>query len=236
MKQTIKELHERLRILASDLGGPILGIDSSGPVSSICVVHNEDADGVDEAFFPARVLPSDSLPEAIAEHVHFAPLRAKAIVIGIGPGSLTGLRVSLALVKGLALGASLPVFDVSSLRVLAASSGGATLVATVLNAQRGMVFSALYRLNGSLSVEPVLVDALREPDAFIDELEKVASRELVHVISDVDELGGKVYPLPKPSMAWGIALVEKRIRSMDAVDLHSLLPNYCREPFTHRSG
>ena len=64
-----------------------------------------------------------------------------------GPGSFTGLRVGLTLIKGLAEMTGKPVVAVNALEAVceAATAGG--LLAPVLDARRGEVFSALYQKN-----------------------------------------------------------------------------------------
>ena len=59
------------------------------------------------------------------------------LVVGIGPGSFTGLRLGLAAVRGLAFALDLPVAGISTLRALAAGSPGAL---PVIDAGRREVF------------------------------------------------------------------------------------------------
>lgn len=60
---------------------------------------------------PQRI--SKALPQAIVDLVPLEQITA--FVVGLGPGSFTGLRISLACVKGLAYARKVPVAGVSSL-------------------------------------------------------------------------------------------------------------------------
>jgi len=74
-----------------------------------------------------------------------------AIACGAGPGSFTGLRVGLAVAKGLVLADSIPLVLVSSLDALAADladSGGERLVLPCIDAGKGQVYGRLYRATG----------------------------------------------------------------------------------------
>ena len=70
-----------------------------------------------------------------------------------GPGSFTGVRIGVSLIKGLAFGRGKPVAAVSALEALAESlmplSG---LVCPVMDARRGQVYSALFRCEGGVPV------------------------------------------------------------------------------------
>lgn len=73
-----------------------------------------------------------------------SPQDIDLVVVGIGPGSFTGVRVGVATAKGIALGSGCPIVGVLSHRVIAAGAapeGGHVLVAT--EAYRGEVFCSL---------------------------------------------------------------------------------------------
>lgn len=73
--------------------------------------------------------------------------------VSAGPGSFTGVRIGVATVKGLAFGKGKPCVGVSTLEALAENlvpTGG--LLCPVMNARRGQVYNALFRVeNGALT-------------------------------------------------------------------------------------
>ena len=94
------------------------------------------------------------LPDAVTRLLRSAGLRLKdleGVVVDIGPGSFTGLRIGVAFVKGLLFGKPTPVAGVSSLDVLAAGLGhGAQPVCVLVDAKQQKVYAARYRLDNPL--------------------------------------------------------------------------------------
>ena len=85
-----------------------------------------------------------------------------AIACGAGPGSFTGLRVGLAVAKGLALADRIPLVLVSSLDALAVDltgTNGEGLVLPCIDAGKGQVYGRLYRADGGTPA-PVGTDDL----------------------------------------------------------------------------
>lgn len=83
----------------------------------------------------------------------------KAIYCGVGPGSYTGVRISVTIAKMLASFKGIPLYKVSSL-FLASSGYTAKNIAVTFDARRGNVFSLCYGEN-------YLEDKLRNKEDFI---------------------------------------------------------------------
>ena len=97
---------------------------------------------------------SQILPGAVAGILKEASLTAgdlDLLAVGRGPGSFTGLRTGLALAKGLAMGAGLPLLGLSTLTVVASehlrSKLDGALVAPLIDARHQQIFTALFEID-----------------------------------------------------------------------------------------
>lgn len=87
-----------------------------------------------------------------------------AIAVDIGPGLFTGMRVGIATAQALAWALDVPVIPVCSLDALACSSKWADVpIAASLDARRGEVYWALYRIRGQ-ELQRVTEPQVTSPD------------------------------------------------------------------------
>ena len=106
---------------------------------------------------------------------------ADYFVVDVGPGSFTGLRVGLSLVKALTLVHEKPVIPISSLEVLSFGYGCPDLpILSLVDAYTGEVFAGMYRWEKGRLVtllEPRLL-RLEELESLIEEKTLIVSETL----------------------------------------------------------
>ncbi|MFN0062780.1 MAG: tRNA (adenosine(37)-N6)-threonylcarbamoyltransferase complex dimerization subunit type 1 TsaB [Myxococcaceae bacterium] len=128
----------------------ILALDTSTSTLSLALVH-EGRVVREEAHGPPK-RQSDLLPGAIDSLLESENTRLTAletIVVGLGPGSFTGLRLGLATAKGLAYAAEVPLVGASSLEALALEGPEGRLLIAAAHARKGEVYAAAYRRDGA---------------------------------------------------------------------------------------
>jgi tRNA threonylcarbamoyladenosine biosynthesis protein TsaB len=113
--------------------------------------------------------------EAVCRRAGVALADLDVVAVDVGPGLFTGLRVGVGTVQGLAFALQIPVVTATSLEVLAhALAAGAMadgrLLVPVVDARRGEVFSARFRVDRSGEAVPVTGDAVGTPEALAEDL------------------------------------------------------------------
>ena len=87
-----------------------------------------------------------ALVDAVLARAGLSVEDVEGLAVSIGPGSFTGLRVGLALAKGIALAGGLPVVGVPTLEALAwvAEAPPGTTICAALDARKREVYAALF--------------------------------------------------------------------------------------------
>jgi tRNA threonylcarbamoyladenosine biosynthesis protein TsaB len=94
---------------------------------------------------------SVKLMEAIEDlflKTQLTPKDLKQIIVGIGPGSYTGLRIGVVVAKMFAYSLAIPVYSVSSLALLASSVEEDGLIIPAMDARREHAFLGVYLKEG----------------------------------------------------------------------------------------
>ena len=101
-----------------------------------------------------------------------------AFAVSIGPGSFTGLRVGVSVIKGLNLVTRIPVAAVPTLDVIARNSAGSRLpVCVMVDARKGNVYSCLYK-EGKYGIIRMWDHLLIRPEELADRIKKEAGEAL----------------------------------------------------------
>ncbi|QUJ76913.1 tRNA (adenosine(37)-N6)-threonylcarbamoyltransferase complex dimerization subunit type 1 TsaB [Sulfitobacter albidus] len=137
----------------------ILGLSTSGPYCGVALWHEGDVIGAaheDLARGQAeRLMPMIS--EVLAE-AGVPPEQLQAIGVGTGPGNFTGIRISVAAARGLALGLGIPAVGIPLMDALSLDAQRPALVS--LSAGRGAVYLQRFAADAGRGPARVALDAL----------------------------------------------------------------------------
>lgn len=180
-----------MRILAFDTATRATAVALSG----ITPAHPPPPMG--DVVFTAR---HDPLPGARPGHANrLLPLVAmvmgrarigweevERIAVGVGPGTFTGLRIGIATARALARARNIPLVGVSTLQSLALAGplsgtapAGLDIVLAVLDARRGEVFAAGWRISEADDFDrALLLPRALAPDALAELVAPLGSRAL----------------------------------------------------------
>jgi tRNA threonylcarbamoyladenosine biosynthesis protein TsaB len=108
-------------------------------------IHVIDSVPLEGGTFSAQLVPQ--IADLLAKH-GFNKSDIDAFIVTSGPGSFTGLRVGLTVVKGLAEVVGKPIAAVSLLEAVAIASGQQGRIFAVLDAGRNEVYAGEYEIDG----------------------------------------------------------------------------------------
>ncbi|MBF0388950.1 MAG: tRNA (adenosine(37)-N6)-threonylcarbamoyltransferase complex dimerization subunit type 1 TsaB [Desulfamplus sp.] len=162
----------------------ILAVDTAEQSSSVAVV--EDGVPICEIFSLDRMTHSktvmDMVVYALEERAKITIKEVDGFVVASGPGSFTGLRIGISIIKGLAFATSKPSAGVSSLDGVGYQfSFSSYPVCVMMDAKRGEIYCAIYNFsNGRLLKKSK--EAVVSPD---DALSLAISKNISSINSDL---------------------------------------------------
>jgi len=159
----------------------------------------------------------------------------EAIVVGVGPGGFTGLRIGLSTALGLGQALRVPVTGASSLEALALGIAGefpdGALIAPMLDARRRELFTAVYRSRAG-DLEQLLAPVAIAPAAFMARLRAFGEPVAVGgegVAAAGPEIGEFAVPPPgSPAHRLSAAALVRRVRTgagLPARPVYARLPD-----------
>ena len=173
-----------------------LALETSGRIGSIALA--DDARVLCEEQFEHGLQNAAKLLTIIDSAMRltgWSPRDLQEIHVSIGPGSFTGLRLSVTLAKTMSLATGARIVAVPTVRVLAENAPAeARNLLIVLDAKRDQIFAARFERDGEGWIE-------REP-AHLDSLAPVLARapRPVHLLGEGIPFHGKFIPREDPSV------------------------------------
>jgi len=175
----------------------ILGIDTSSKYLSIAL-SEDDSIIVEHSFLLDRKHSSLLIPKInqMLKEKNVPIGNIDAFVVGLGPGSFTGLRIGVSTVKGFGLASGKPCIGVSSIDALALNvdTEHSTIV-PVIDAKRENLYSAIYEIKNNRINRKTNHLLLK-----IDEILKKVKKEAVFLGDGIDLYREKITQLNKKAV------------------------------------
>lgn len=216
----------------------VLAIETATPGASVAVVEDRTtlaaASRIDRFGHASFVVPAIDF---CFHQVGWSPEDLDAIVVDIGPGLYTGIRIGLATAQGLAAAFGIPIIPASSVDAIALEAKtGHRLIWAVVDVRKGEYAVGRYRpVPGGVVKEGVT--ELMSSDVLKETLNATPEESLV--VGDVASLpegffrGSSRAKTGKPRYPYAVALAEigqARLEKGDYPSPEDIRPLYLREP------
>lgn len=214
----------------------VLAIDTSNYVLGVAIVDEEKVIGEVITNLPknhsVRVMPTI---EQLMKECGLKPKELERIVVAMGPGSYTGVRIGVTIAKTLAWSLEIPIVGVSSLEIVAANGRHFNgFISPLFDARRGQVYTGLYQYEGNrlTCVEEDKIILLAD---WLEELKKretpvlfIGNDLVIHKEQIETDLEQFAYVAPYTD--WNPRPSELAVLGMEKapVDVHTFVPNYIR--------
>ena len=217
----------------------VLAIDTATPTQSLAIVHQNSV------LFEARIQSQSkegpgllSLLDAALKQCQIKLEDIDRFVVSRGPGAFTGLRVSMAMLKSLALTLNKPLYAASSLEAIARDNVPCMhILASCIDARRGEIYAAFY-LYLDMTIQPLTEEMLFKPEDFVQYVQthfpgqsiQCVGTAFPHYSNKLTTLSEQLCCRPSSPNAAMLAqiVLEKCPDSMPDIPLEALEPKYIR--------
>ena len=216
-----------------------LAIDTSGNTAGLAL-GREDVLLAEYHFRNKMDLLRRLMPNvrSIISDARLTPSDLEGIVIALGPGSFTGLRIGVTAAKALAYALKKPIVGVPTLDVMARGlvpfKG---IICPMIYAKPGEVYAALYESDG-VTLQKTMPDAAISIDALSDQLRELGTRNILlsgdgarcnlEAMRQLGAIAPPEHDFPRASVLLTMGI--ERLSAGEEDDLFSLIPHYVRRP------
>ena len=223
-----------------------LAFDSTAKAASVAVCDGKQPLGVytiDNGLTQSELLLP--MAENLLHSLKMSFSDVKLIAVAVGPGSFTGVRIGVALAKGIAFAKDIPCVAVSTLEALCENiSPLPGILVPCMDARRNQVYSAIFKSDGN-DVTRITEDRAISIDELARELKEYGN-ESIYLCGDGYEVAKagllkngvstmNTPPLLITENAYSVATVANRkYAAGEYTDDTALLPTYLRLPQAER--
>ncbi|MDA1096023.1 MAG: tRNA (adenosine(37)-N6)-threonylcarbamoyltransferase complex dimerization subunit type 1 TsaB [Chloroflexi bacterium] len=223
-----------------------LTIDTSTSIAGVALVTADGFILAENAWLAGRNHNAQIYPavEHILSQAHVTRGDLTGVIVAIGPGSFTGIRIGMAAAKGLALGLRLPVVGIGTLEAAAYAHhdrDGVTVWA-IVDSGRGQVSAAAF-VNGAKGWHRTRAEAIVNPAELCNLIRESALHQPAILTGEIptaveelvrETLASRVHippPFARTRRPASLALLGwKRLSNGDGDDAMALAPLYLRPP------
>lgn len=216
----------------------ILGIDSSA-ITAGCALY-DDSKVIAEQFLNTKHTHSQTLlpmVETMMKSAEVSLSDVDVIAVTAGPGSFTGLRIGIASVKGMAMGAVKKCIPVSTLEAIAYNFVGIDgVICCAMDARCGQVYNALFKSENGTITRLCEDRAIKSVDLY-EELRSLEGNIILagdgaELLHKATEESFTLAPLPlRYQRGLGVCLAAEGKVPIEAA---ALMPSYLRLPQAER--
>lgn len=216
-----------------------LAIDTATEFAGLAL-YDEDTLWAEEIWHAARNHTVELMPRLnrMLQKANLKVSQLEGIIVSIGPGSYTGVRIGVAVTKGLALPYNLSVIGVPTLDIAAYPHRDQDLpVVAVAQAGRKRILVAHYdwvdvvwrqTIPPALTTVPQLAQSLTNPVLVTGELDAEAAAYLAKETKGSLKVVSPLYRVRRPGALAELGAI--KLANAEPDDLDGLVPMYLNEP------